>query len=241
MNSIIAHENICRIVLDNNAENYLTEPEFVNIDELRAIIETNNCKSIIINGTGRHFSAGADIENIKKFIREGILSEKIKAGKKLIEYILSLNLPVIACIEGICFGGALEIALIADIKICSSKSLFAFPETNLNLIPGLNGNVILPGITGKAKALEIILSGNMIDAVEAKQIGIIDYITEPKNTLAKGIRIAESITQGRPIEVINAVVELVRLAHKGDYNKTDERETELFSFLASKNFTDVGE
>ncbi len=232
MNSINVQEDICIITLDNKAQNYLSNPEFVQTQELNRIIDDNNCKAILISGAGRHFSAGADISRLKEMTRLDSLKTEIEKGKKLFATLKSFNLPIIACIEGACFGGGLEIALHADIKIASHKALFAFPETNLDIIPGLGGIVKLTNITGKSKAIEIVLKGDVIDAQTAHELKVVDYLYEPKTTFTTGFNLAKSITNQRPLEVIKAVVELVRNAESLEYSKALERETELFCMLA---------
>ena len=234
MNKIIVQNDICIIKLNNKPENYLGKPEFVSKKELNKAIKDSKSKAIIITGAGRHFSAGADVGNIKEFLKSGTLREEMRKGKELLSAIKDFNIPVIACVEGVCFGGGLEIVLYADIKIVSEKSLFAFPESNLNLIPGLGASLNLPQITGKTKALELILSGNMINAQDAKDLRIADYIVQSKKTLIEGIKLAKMMTKSKKREVITAVVELVRKSGNTNYDKLIKRETELFCKLAAK-------
>ncbi len=234
MNEIIVQNDICIIKLDNKPENYLKKPEFISKEKLERTIGENKSKAIIITGTGRHFSAGADVNNIKTFLKKGTLRKEMEKGKELLSSLTAFNIPVIACVEGVCFGGGLEIVLHADIKIVSEKSLFAFPESNLNLIPGLGGSVKLSQITGKAKAAEFILSGNMINAQEAKELAIADYVVKAKNTLYEGLKLAKMLTEGKKREVIEAVVELIRKSGDTDYDALIKRETELFCKLAAK-------
>ncbi len=234
MNSISIQDDICIITLDDKPHNYLSEPEFIDPKELKNTISTNDAKAIVITGAGRHFSAGANLNNLKEMALNGSLLNEIEKGKDLLSTLKKFYLPIIACIEGTCFGGGLEIALQADIKIASKKAMFAFPETNLDLIPGLGGTVSLAGITGKSKALELVLKGDIINAHTAKDLKLIDYINEPKTTLNTGLTIAKNITQQRPLEIIQAVVESVRNAEKLTYEKALERETELFCMLAKK-------
>ena len=195
MNRISIQDNICIITLDSKPHNYLSQPEFIDTRELKETINNNNCKAIIITGAGRHFSAGANLDNLKKMTHDGSLVSEIEKGKDLLLALKESYLPIIACIEGVCFGGGLEIALQADIKIASKKALFAFPEANLDLIPGLAGIVTLTGITGKSTALEIVLKGDTIDAQTAKELKIIDYLNEPKTTLETGLAMAKNIIQ----------------------------------------------
>lgn len=234
MNKISFQDHICIITLDNKPQNYLDRPEFVDTQKLTELVLNKGCKAILITGGGRHFSAGANLEKLWEMAQNDTLKEEIILGKKLLSTLKKFKLPIIACIEGICFGGGLEIALSADIKIAGTKALFAFPESNMGIIPGLGGTRVLSRITGVAKALELVLSGNIIDAETAKDLKIVDYLIDSKTTLMRGLEIAKSITEDRGIEIINAVVEVIRSAEKLPHEMAMERETELFCKLAKK-------
>ncbi len=234
MNKIELKENICIITLDNKPQNYLDNPEFVSLDELKNALKNSEAKAIIIHGAGRHFSAGANIESIKEQINSNNLENKIKRGKQLLNYIQSLQIPILSAIEGVCFGGGLEIALSADIRIASKKALFAFPETNMSIIPGLNGIINTSKIAGQNVALEMVLSGDMVNAQTAKEIGIIDETCEPKTTFEAALQKATKMTTNRPLEVVKAVTELVRNAKTSPAQMAVERETEVFCKLARK-------
>ena len=113
--------------ISNGKENYLDQPDFISIELLRKWTSEEGLKGIIIQGIGRNFSAGADLKNLIELAKnQNLLAEKINKGKKLLELIENLNIPVIASINGICFGGGLEIALACHIRIASEKALFAF-------------------------------------------------------------------------------------------------------------------
>jgi enoyl-CoA hydratase/carnithine racemase len=234
MNKIEVKEHICFITLDNQPHNLLHRPEFIEPEILSKTINKNDCKAIIISGAGRHFSAGADINELKKLIVDDILEEEIVKGVELLKTIKSFNLPIISCVEGSCLGGGLEIALSSDIKIASTKALFAFPEANLDLIPGLGGILNLSRITGKSTAIQMALKGDIVNAKDAFSLNIVDYLVEPKTTLEEGIKIAQSITSGRSLDVIKAVVEAVRNSELLGYEEALEQETKLFCKLARK-------
>lgn len=232
MNEISSQDHICFIWLDNKPHNYLDKPEFVNTKTLNDVVTKNRCKAIIITGRNRHFSAGANLDNLRLMAKNGSLKEEINKGKKLLSLLRSFNLPIIACIEGACFGAGLEIVLNADVKIAGKKALFSFPESNLNLIPGLGGTLNLSKLTGKTKALEIILTGNIIDAETAYDLKVVDYLVEAKTSLKKGLSLAKTLTENKEIDIIKAVIEAVRNASELPYEQALERETELFCMLA---------
>ncbi len=232
MNEIRSKDHICFVCLDNKPNNYLDKPEFVDTETLNDIVTKDKCKAIIITGRNRHFSAGANLDNLQLLAKNGSLKEEINKGKKLLSVLRSFNLPIIACIEGACFGGGFEIALNADVKIAGKKAMFAFPESNLNLIPGLGGTLNLSKITGKTKALEIVLAGNIIDAETAFDLKIVDYLVENKSSLEEGLSLAKTLTGNKEIDIIKAVTEAVRNASELPYEQALERETELFCMLA---------
>jgi len=232
MNRIEVVGEICQINLDNEAQNYLTSPEFISPFDLSNIINSKKCKAILVRGTGRHFSAGADQESLFKMAKESNLEAEISKGLSLFQLIRSFYLPIIACIEGACFGGGLEIALLADVKFASRKAMFAFPESNFGVMPGLGGIFEAARITGKANTLDLVLRGDLISADAAFDLNLIDYLVDAKTTYENGISMAKRLIQSRDIEVIKAVVESVRNSTILEYEKAMERETELFCNLA---------
>jgi len=238
MNTIEIQEDICIITLDNKPNNYLERPEFVSIKELEKVLEGGACKAIIIRGAGRHFSAGADVIQMQEMLRKDNISEEMQQGKNLLEVMNSYRIPIIAAVEGVCFGGGLEIVLASDIRIASRKSLFAFPEANLELIPGLGGTIHLPKQIGKAQAMQMILKGDIVDCETALDLSIIDIKVEPKTSFERAMKIALSMTRNRSMEVIKSVVESIRNAEQLPYSEALARETELFCVLAKKIITD---
>lgn len=234
MTSLTVENNTCIITLDNPPHNYLVKPEFTSAEKLDRIISYNNCKALIIHGNGRHFSAGANRDNLFKMANDESLKTEIEKGKKLLQQLKTYRIPIIACIEGSCLGGGLEIALNADIRIASKKALFAFPEVNLNVIPGLGGIHTTVNKLNKAKALELILKGDIIDAETALSLNLVDELSEAKNSLARGLELSQSMTNGRSLDIIQAVVECIRNADELPYETALDRETELFCNLAKK-------
>ena len=138
--SLEVDQHIGIIRIDNPPGNYLVRPEFISLETLRHWIEKSQIKGMIISGTGKHFSGGADLETL--FSQSGdasILESEITKGIELLHFIEDIEIPVLAAINGICFGGGLEIALACHMRICSRNALFAFPEINHGITPGLGG------------------------------------------------------------------------------------------------------
>ena len=218
-------------------ENLLAEPDFIPLETLAGWTSGRELKGIIIHGQGRHFSSGADRENLFHMIRSGVdLEGKMNAGKAVLAHIASLDIPVIAAIQGVCFGGGLEVALACHIRICAENALFAFPESSLGLIPGLGGTVMISETTRPLEALRLLLSGDMINAEEALRSGIADRIVPVKELLPYCQTLLRKMTSDRPIGVIHAVMESLRNATTLDRNEAMLRETELFCILAKKEW-----
>ncbi len=220
-------------LLSNGKENYLETPDFIQIEKFREWIEEPGLKGIIICGIGRNFSAGANLEKLNELAKNyQLLSKRLTQGKNLLNEIENLEIPVIASIDGICFGGGLEIALACHMRIASKNALFAFPEINHGLIPGLGGAFRSVKLL-KHKAFEIILNGDMINAEKALEIGLIDDITNDNDAFLLAMEKMQSMTEGRSPELIRYAMQALKNA--GCLNKEDalQKETEMFCKLAT--------
>lgn len=236
-NSTIAHwerqGDIGILTLSNGKENYLIEPEFANLQKLKSWTNEPTLKGIIIKGAGRNFSAGASINDLFSIAKdETNLKNKISAGKEILDFIESLNIPVIASINGVCFGGGLEIALACHIRIASSNALFAFPESSLGLIPGLGGIYRITHLLRQREIHDLLLTGDMVNAEHAKDIGLIDYISPDKDSFNYSFEKINSLTHDRSAELINYVIAAIHNARKMNQKEALKIETELFCKLA---------
>lgn len=133
-------------------------------------------RAIVITGAGeKAFVAGADILELNTLDAAGgkAFSE---SGQRVFDRIEACGKPVIAAIHGFCLGGGSELAMACHMRVATGAARFGQPEVNLGLIPGAGGTQRLPRLVGKAKALEIILTGNPIDAAEAHRIGLVNIL-----------------------------------------------------------------
>jgi enoyl-CoA hydratase/carnithine racemase len=156
------------------------------VDELLA---DDGVRVIVITGGGTNaFVAGADIPELKKMLeQEGGLKVAAEAGHTLFVKIEQATKPVIAAIDGFCLGGGVELALACHIRICSDRSRLGQPEINLGIIPGWGGTQRLPRLVGRGKAVELILTGDMIRAQEAYSIGLVNKVV-PAGAVVKEAR-----------------------------------------------------
>jgi enoyl-CoA hydratase len=223
------------LTLSGSRGNYLRDPDFFDIEWLKARFSEPGLKGILIRGSGRHFSAGADLDALRQLARDKALLEmKMTAGKDLIRLIENTPLPVIAEIKGACFGGGLEIALACHVRICSSNALFAFPEINHGIMPGLGGTIRLPKLIGPGKAAEMMLAGDIINAGRALEIKLVDYIVPPNDLHDFSIKYLQKLTCERDVEVIKSVMKSIHNSLHMEFDAALEQETRLFCELALK-------
>jgi len=200
---------------------------------VESFTEDKNLRAIIITGEGKAFVAGADIAEMKnKTAEEG--SEFSRKGQKTFASFATLEVPVIAAINGFALGGGLELAMGADFRIASTKAKFGQPEVNLGLIPGFAGTQRLSRLVGMADALYLLMSADMIGAEDALRIGLVQKVVEPEELIETCINIAKNIASKGP----QAVAKVKAVTHQG-MNMTLEEGSELeaqqFGTLFGKN------
>lgn len=222
--------------LPGDKGNYLESPDFIDVKTLEGHFREEGLKAVIITGTGRHFSAGASMEKLKELTRDDHeLFEKMTEGKALLKMIEEATVPVIAAISGACFGGGLEIALACHIRISSDTALFAFPETNFGIMPGLGGTQRLAQLIGPGKSTELILSGDIVNAEKALEWGLVDKKVPAPDLLQYCLEFIGKMTSDRDIEVIHSVMKSINNAFEMDRARAQEEETKMFCALAVKN------
>ncbi len=223
------------ITLNNPPENYLYEPEFIPLETLKKWTSNPQLKGLLIHGKGKHFSAGGDMNRLFEMIKKELdIRQKVEAGDRVIQHLIELNLPMVAAIHGVCFGGGLELALASHIRIAGEQSLFALPETSHGLLPGLGGTVRLPSVVGEARSLRMILSGDMINAEEARLIKLIDFIVPRNEVFDYAYRLIRKMTGDLSIRVIRAVVRALRNAATMPAEEAIHEETRIFCELAGE-------
>jgi enoyl-CoA hydratase/carnithine racemase len=220
------------LTLNNLPENYLVNPEFVKLSQLKEWL-TDNIKGLIITGAGRHFSGGADLANLLKLAGyKKKLNLQMTRGNHLLNFISELDIPVLAAISGVCFGGGLEIALACDIRICTRRSVFAFPEINHSLIPGLGGLSRLQHVCGHKNAMEILLSGDTFNANKALELKIVDQVIPEKDCLDFCIQYLGRLVKDRPVKVIRMLMRSFRNTEILTYEEALKMDVEMFCELA---------
>ena len=175
----------------NSALNALNSALITEMNSaLNAFESDPNVGAIILTGSEKAFAAGADIREMKDKTFEDVTSQNFLHDW---DYINTITKPLIAAVSGFALGGGFEYALICDIIIASESAKFSLPETTIGIIPGLGGTQRLTQTIGKSKAMEMILSGRMIDAVEAERAGIIARIVPTEKLQEEALALATKI------------------------------------------------
>ncbi len=203
-NIILTQENNILLIVINrpknlNALNMLTLFEFE-----KAIMEAyknDNIKGIIITGAGeKAFIAGADIKEFKGYTKaQG--KEMVENGQRVLKLIEECPKPIIAAINGYALGGGCELAMACHLRIGSENAKFGLPEVKLGIIPGYGGTQRLLQLIGKSKSMELLLTGDTIDANEAEKIGLLNYIVTSESLIIKSLELLTKILNNSAIAV----------------------------------------
>ena len=153
---------------------------------------------IIITGSGKAFIAGADISEMNTYSPEEARAFS-QLGHKTMDAIQNTGKPVIAAINGFTLGGGLELALSCDILIASEKAVLGLPEVNLGLIQGFGGTQRLPRLIGKARAKELIFTGEALKAQKACEIGLVNRVVPQEELLPEAEKMAQLISAKGPV------------------------------------------
>ena len=154
----------------------------------------------IVTGAGRSFVAGADIGQMSNFT--AVEGKAFGAyGNGVFLKLENLSKPTIAAVNGFALGGGCELAMACDIRLASEKAKFGQPEVGLGITPGFSGTQRLPRRVGVAKAKELIFSGKVISADEAKAIGLVNEVYAPEELLDAAVKMAQSFAVNAPIAV----------------------------------------
>lgn len=175
-------------------------------------------KSAIITGAGpKSFVAGADIsEFVGSSIEEG--KALAKRGQDIFFKIENAPKPIVACVNGFALGGGCELAMSCHFRIASENAKFGQPEVNLGLIPGYGGTQRLTQLIGKGRALELLMSGNMIDAATALQFGLVNYVLPQDQLLQKAKDILNIINSKAPIALAACITAANAVFNKNGFD-----------------------
>lgn len=219
-----------------NALNIKTREEGAALlDQLRT---DDTVGVVVFTGAGdKAFIAGADIGEFAG--RTATMQRDVMNSRSLFTAIDTFPKPVIAMINGYCLGGGCELALACDIRIASENASLGQPEINLGIIPGGGGTQRLTRLVGEGKAMELILTGEIIDARTAYSIGLVNHVVPADQLQAKTLEIANRIADKSPV-ALQFAKEAVKLASRSNLDEGLRREIDLFALCFSTEDKDEG-
>ncbi len=219
-----------------NALNIQTREEgAAALEELRA---DESVRVVVFTGAGeKAFVAGADIAEFAG--RTAVTQRDVMTGRSLFTAIDTFPKPVIAMINGYCLGGGCELALACDLRIAGERASFGQPEINLGIIPGGGGTQRLTHLVGEGKAMELILTGEIINAQTAYAYGLVNMVVPMEELEAKTLEIANRIAEKSPI-ALRMAKEAVKTASRSPLDEGLRREIDLFALCFSSEDKDEG-
>lgn len=236
---VSVEDRVATLTIDHppvNAFNEQTVSDLASaFDEVLADPEV---KAIIITGAGQFaFVAGADINEIKAQIDAGRTGEEVSKeliikGQQLFSRIERCTKPVIAAINAVCLGGGMELAMACHMRIASDTARFGQPEVNLGLLPAWGGTARLPRIVGRGKAIELILTGDMIPAHEAARLGLVNKVVPAGQVIKAATDLARKTTAKGALTTA-AILEAINHGMECGLDEALELEADKFVYLCS--------
>jgi len=196
--------------------NAISDELTVELDKFLDDVENDEeLRVLVITGAGeKAFVAGADIKELES--RDALVGRRVSRKRQTIfSRIENLPIPVIAAVNGYALGGGLELALACSIRLCSDRAQFGAPEVKLGIIPGDGGTQRLPRLVGLGRAMEMVLTGDFIDAQEAYRIGLVNHVISNDELMEKAMDLAQKIAKRPPLAVRYAK-EAVNRSQEGD-------------------------
>ncbi|MGD9562253.1 MAG: enoyl-CoA hydratase/isomerase family protein [Pyrinomonadaceae bacterium] len=198
------------------------------LDDLR---QDDSVRVVVITGSGeKAFIAGADISEFEG--KTPVTQRSVFHEKTLFNSIDTFPKPIIAMVNGFCLGGGNELALACDLRVCSENARFSQPEINLGIIPGGGGTQRLTRLIGEGRSMEMILTGDMIDAETAHRFGLVNHVYPVGELRSMTMELAAKIAEKAPI-ALQLAKEAVKFASRSNLDEGLRREVDLFAICFS--------
>ena len=196
-----------------NREEKLNALNISMLEEIRKNLidlgENKNVLVLVIIGSGdKAFVAGADIAEFSKYDKNKGLELAKKGQKNVLDLIENFPKPIIAAINGYALGGGLELAMACHMRVAVNTAKMGLPEVSLGLIPGYGGTQRLTKLVGKTNAMEMILSGEMIDSQKALNLRLVNKVVERNNLFSSITELAKKIMRNSPNAIANAITSI---------------------------------
>lgn len=171
---------------------------------LSAVAARDDARTVVLTGRGRAFVAGADV----KAMRAATVDDNLRMNRALTDLghaVAAYPLPLVCALNGHAFGGGLELALAATLRVADARASLGLPETTVGLIPGSGGLLRLPALVGRSRAAELVLTGRPVGADEALRIGLVDAVAAAGEAEADAVALARTIAANAPLAVREAL------------------------------------
>ncbi len=174
------------------------------LDALLAAAEDPTCRVVVLTGAGRAFCAGGDVgfmAGLQKVNDEVSFRKLLDAGRAVVKTIVSMEKPVIAAVNGVAAGAGCNLALACDYRLASDAATLGATFVKIGLHPDWGGTYLLPRIVGRSRALELMMTGRIVDASEALAIGMVDRVVPGAGHLEETMKLARLMAAGPPIAI----------------------------------------
>jgi enoyl-CoA hydratase/carnithine racemase len=202
--SLSIEDNLATIVIDRPAKLNAIGPELLaELERCLVAVERDvDVRVVVLTGAGeRAFSVGADVNAWSALEPLDMWRSWVREGHRVMQRLVALRQPTIAAINGYAFGGGLELALAADLRLAAETAIFAMPETTIGTLPGWAGTRRLPDLIGPARAKQMVFSGARVDAVTAERWGLVNEVVPAGELMARVRALAAAIAANAPVAV----------------------------------------
>lgn len=234
-NLIVEREGAVAIVTVNRPKvlNALSSATLADLHHAMSALGADaGVRAIVLTGAGeKSFVAGADITELASLSAAEAKAHAAR-GQRVFDLIETLGLPVVAAINGFALGGGCELAMACTLRIAADSARFGQPEVNLGLTPGYAGTQRLPRLVGSGRALELLLTGDMIPAARAFEIGLVNRVVPAADLRAEALKLAHALA-GKPPLAVRYILEAVHLGSSMPLGEAQALESVFFGLAAS--------
>ncbi|NHN58879.1 MULTISPECIES: enoyl-CoA hydratase/isomerase family protein [Halorussus] len=233
-------EHVATVTLSRpDARNALNAQLRAELMDVLDAIEASDVRVVVLTGSEESgaFVAGADVTELRE--RGPLEQREVSKRPRVYEYVDDLRQPVVAAVNGHALGGGCELAQACDTRIAREGAKLGQPEINLGIMPGGGGTQRLPRLVGEGQAMKLILSGELIDAEEARDIGLVDEVHPEGEFEDRVYDLAGSMAEKSPL-ALEFAKKAVKTAGRTDLEQGIEYEAELFAHLFASEDKDEG-